>query len=90
MSMRSPFLLRMARVEHLYLKLNNFCYSKCPMYKGLSSPWLMTDWQRKRSSSGLTIVFSKLVIMAGNCGCILRMLFENCNPLIYCAAMITI
>ena len=46
--------------------------------------------QRKQSSSGLNIVFSKLVTMTGNRGCLLRMVFENCNPLIYCAAMITI
>ena len=45
--------------------------------------------QRKRSSSGLTIVFSKLVTLAGNRGCLLRMVFEDCNPLIYCAAMTT-
>jgi hypothetical protein len=45
--------------------------------------------QRKQSSSGLTIVFSKLVTLAGNRGCLLRMVFEDCNPLIYCAAMTT-
>ena len=44
----------------------------------------------EQSSSGLTIVFSKLVIMTGNRGRLLRMVFENCNPLIYSAAMITI
>ena len=46
--------------------------------------------QRKQSSSGLNIVFSKLVTMTGNRGCLLRMVFEKCNPLIYCAATITI
>ncbi|MHB1737848.1 MAG: hypothetical protein ACYCQM_15010, partial [Acidithiobacillus sp.] len=48
-----------------------------------------THKQRKQSSSNLTIVFSKLVTMTGNRGCLLRMLLENCNPLIYRAAMIT-
>jgi hypothetical protein len=45
--------------------------------------------QRKQSSSGLTIVFSKLVTLAGNRGCLLRMVFDNCNQLIYCAVMTT-
>jgi hypothetical protein len=48
----------------------------------------MDGMQPKQPSSGLTIVSSKLVIMNGNRGCLLRMVFENCNPLIYGAAMI--
>jgi hypothetical protein len=57
---------------------------------GWQLPGEWSVMQRKQSSGGLTIVFSKLVTMIGNRGCLLKMVFENCNPLIYCAAMITI
>ncbi len=57
---------------------------------GWQLPGEWSVMQRKQSSGGLTIVFSKLVTMIGNRGCLLKMVFENCNPLIYCTAMITI
>ena len=57
---------------------------------GWQLPGEWSVMQRKLSSGGLTIVFSKLVTMIGNHGCLLKMVFENCNPLIYCAAVITI
>ncbi|MBU2853501.1 MULTISPECIES: hypothetical protein [Acidithiobacillus] len=57
---------------------------------GWQLPGEWSVMQRKLSSGGLTIVFSKLVTMIGNRGGLLKMVFENCNPLIYCAAMITI
>ncbi|MEB8474366.1 hypothetical protein [Acidithiobacillus ferriphilus] len=57
---------------------------------GWQLPGEWSVMQRKQSSGGLTIVFSKLVTMIGNRGGLLKMVFENCNPLIYCAAMITI
>jgi len=46
--------------------------------------------QRKQSSSGLTIMFSKLVTMAANRSRLLRMVFENCNHLIYCVEITAI
>jgi len=46
--------------------------------------------QRKQSSSGLTIMFSKLVTMTASRSSLLRMVFDNCNPLIYCAAITAI
>jgi hypothetical protein len=42
----------------------------------------MASTQRKQSSSGLTIMFSKLVTMTVNPGSLLKMIFDNCNPLI--------
>jgi len=50
----------------------------------------MAAGQRKQSSSGLTIMFSKFVTMAVNRSSLLRMVFENFNPLIYCATITTI
>ena len=46
--------------------------------------------QRKQSSSGLTIMFSKLVTMTVNRSSLLRMVFGNCNPLIYSATITAI
>ncbi|RBM02354.1 hypothetical protein C3R74_05380 [Acidithiobacillus ferridurans] len=46
--------------------------------------------QQLQSSRGLIIMFSKLVTMAVNRSSLLRMVFENCNPLIYCAAITAI
>ena len=47
-----------------------------------------TATQRKQSSSGLTIMFSKFVTMAVNRSSLLRMVFKNRNLLI-CRAEIT-
>lgn len=46
--------------------------------------------QRERSSSGLAIMFSKLVTMARNRIRLLRMVFENCSSLIYRATITAI
>jgi hypothetical protein len=46
--------------------------------------------RRLQSSSGLTIMFSKLVTMAVNRSRLLRMVFENCNHLIYRATIAAI
>ena len=46
--------------------------------------------QRKQSSSGLTIMFSKFVTMAVNRSSLWRMVFDNCNPFIYGATITAI
>ena len=51
---------------------------------------VMDGVQRKQSSSGLTIMFSKLVTMTVNRSSLLRMVFGNCNPLIYSATITAI